>query len=146
MNIKKKFSIGILTLVCAIILLFAFEIFLMANSGNLMPVMEQNIGKTSAQINEYSPSLLSVFFTSIKAVSALMLSLSLGILILVYGPFRKSRKWASIVIYAMLFVWLIPAFFIYYVQPNSPWLLWLVLLGLVLISLILEIIENKKKV
>ncbi len=146
MTIKKKFSIGILTLVCAVLLLFAFEIFLMATSGNLMPVMEQNIGKSSAQIHEYSPALLSVLFTSIKAVSALLLSLSVGILILVYGPFRKSRKWASIVIFAMLFVWLIPAFFIYYVQPDSPWMLWLVILGLVLISLILEIFENKMKV
>ncbi len=125
---------GILTLVCAVMLLFAGEIFTMASSGNLMPVMEENIGKTSADLREYSPALLSVFFTSIKAVSALLLSLSVGILILVYGLFRKGGKWASIAIFALLLFWLIPAIFIYYVQPNSPWLLWVFLLGLVLIS------------
>lgn len=146
MNFKKKISIGILTLVSGVMLLFAGEIFIMASSGNLMPVMEQNIGKTSAELREYSPALLSVFFTSIKAVSALLFSLSLGILVLIYGPFRKSRKWASLVLYAMLFVWLIPAIFIYYVQPNAPWLLWVVLLKLVLISLILELLDNKKMV
>lgn len=146
MSIKKKISIGILTLVCGVLLLFAGEIFSMASSGNLMPVMEQNIGKTSAELREYSPALLSVFFTSIKAVSALLLSLCVGSLILIYGPFRKNRKWASIVLFPMLFVWLIPAILIYYVQPNAPWLLWVVLLGLVLISLILEILDKKKRV
>ncbi len=146
MTIKKKISIGILTLVCAVMLLFAGEIFTMASSGNLMPVMEQNIGKTSAELREYSPALLSVFFTSMKAVSALLFSLSLGILILIYGPFRNRKKWASITIFTMLSAWLIPAIFIYYVQPNAPWLLWVVLLVMVGISIILEILENKKKV
>lgn|SRR5690606_5391402 len=119
MTIKKKLSIGILTLVCAVMLLFAGEIFPMASSGNLMPVMEQNIGKTSAELREYSPALLSVFFTSIKAVSALLFSLSVGILLLIFGPFKKRKKWASIAIFTILFVWLIPAIFIYYVQPKD---------------------------
>ncbi|WP_029038031.1 hypothetical protein [Salinimicrobium xinjiangense] len=146
MTIKKKISIGILSLVCAVMLLFAGEIFWMASSGNLMPVMEQNIGKTSTELRAYSPGLLSVFFTSIKAVSALLLSISVGILILIYGPFRKQRKWASIVIYALLFVWLIPAILIYSSQPNAPWMLWVALLVLVVISLVLEILESKKVV
>lgn len=143
MGIKKKISIGILTLVCTVMLLFAGEIFTMAVSGNLMPVMEQNIGKTSAELRAYSPTLLSVFFTSMKAVSALLLSLSVGVLILIYGSFRKNRKWASIVIYALLFVWLVPAILIYSSQPNAPWMLWISLLVLVLISLILELLEKK---
>ena len=110
MGIKRKIAIGILTLVCGVMLLFAAEIFSMAGSGNLMPVMEQNIGKTTAEIKEFSPTLLSVFFTSIKAVSALLLSLSVGILLLIYGPYRKKRKGASKVIYALLIVWLFPQF------------------------------------
>ena len=146
MGIKKKISIVILTLVCAVMLLFAGEIFTMALSGNLMPVMEQNIGKTSAELRAYSPALLSVFFTSVKAVSALLFSLSVGILMLIYGPFRRKRKWASIVIFSLLFVWLIPAVFIYYSQPNAPWMLWVALLVLVVISLVLETMENKKQV
>lgn len=146
MGIKKKISIGLLTLVCAVMLLFAGEIFSMASSGNLMPVMEQNIGKTSAELRAYSPALLSVFFTSVKAVSALLLSLSVGTLVLIYIPFRKNRKWASTVIFTLLFVWLIPAIFIYSSQPNAPWMLWVSLLVLAVIALLLEVLENKKVV
>lgn len=143
MTLKKKISIALLTLVCAVILLFAVEIFMMANSGELFPVMEENIGKTSEELREFSPNLIAVLFTPVKALAALLLSLSAGILILVYGPFKKGKKWASLCIYSMLFLWLIPAAMIYYAQPNAPWLLWVVLLLLALVSLILELIDRK---
>ncbi len=147
MTIKKKFSIGILTLICALMIVFAFEVFLLPSSGNLIPGTEQNIGVPSVEIGESGAPLLSVFyFTSIIAVLTLLLSLSIGIVILVYGPFRKRKKWASLAIFTMLIVWLISAFLIYYIQPHAPRLLWVLLLGLVLIALILEILKIKKKV
>lgn len=48
----------------------------MASSGNLMPLMEESIGKTTSEINDYSPELLKFIFTPIKVISALLLSLT----------------------------------------------------------------------
>lgn len=143
MTIKKKISIALLTLVCAVMMLFAAEIFMMANGGELFPAMEENIGKTSEELREFSPNLIAVLFTPVKALAALLLSLCVGILILVYAPFRRGEKWATLCIFSMLFLWLVPAFFIYYAQPNAPWLLWLILLLLVCIALGLELMEKK---
>ena len=142
MTTKKKISIGILTLVCLVMLLFAVEIFIMASSGKLFPVMEEAIGKTTEELQEYSPGLLSLLFTPIKALAALLMSFTIGILIMIYGPFRKNRKWASVCIFTMLFGWLISAFMIYYAQPNAPFMLWIFLLVLVVIALIL-VLTNK---
>lgn len=94
MTIKKKVSIALLTLVCGVMMLFAAEIFIMAGSNELFPVMEENIGKTSEEVREFSPNLIAVLFTPVKALAALLFSLSVGILILVYAPYRRGEKWA----------------------------------------------------
>lgn len=144
MTTKKKIATGILTLVCGVMLLFAFEVFMMANSGRLMPLMEENIGKTTAEISNYSPELMSLMFTPIKATSALIFSLSIGILIMLYGPFRKNMKWASTSIFTILLVWLSAALLIYSSQPNAPWQVWLVLLLLVIIAFLLDLADKRK--
>lgn len=142
MTTKKKISIGILTLVCLVMLLFPVEIFMMASSGKLLPVMEESIGKTSEELQEYSPGLLPLLFTPIKALAALLMSFTIGLLIMIYGPFRKNRKWASVCIFTMLFGWLISAFMIYYAQPNAPYMLWIFLLVLVVVAFILVLIDK----
>ncbi len=146
MSTKRKIVIGILTLVCGVMLLFAGEVFVMANSGKLMPLMEQNIGKTTSEIREYSPELLQFLFTPIKAVSALLFSLTIGVLLVLYGPFRKNVKWATISIFIPLIVWLILAIWIYSSQSSAPWQIWLVLLVLVLIALAVNFTDKKKHI
>lgn len=143
MTLKKKISVALITLVCAVMTLFAAEIFVMANTGDLIPVMEENIGKTSNEVQEFSPGLIPMFFTPVKALAALLFSFSVGILILVYGPYRKGIRWATISIFSMLFLWLIPAMVIYYLQPNAPWPLWASLLLLVVIALLLQLTDKK---
>ena len=144
MSTKRKIVIVILTPVCGVMLLFAGEVFMMANSGKLMPLMEENIGKTTSEINQYSPELLKFLFTPIKVVSALLLSLTTGILLMLYGPFRKNKEWATISIFTPLIVWLILAIWIYNSQTSAPWQIWLILLILVLIALTLILTERKK--
>lgn len=143
MTIKKKVSIALLTLVCGVMMLFAAEIFIMAGSNELFPVMEENIGKTSEEVRDFSPNLIAVLFTPVKALAALLFSLSVGILILVYAPYRRGEKWATICIFSMLFLWLVPAFLIYSAQPNAPWPLWLLLLLLACIAFGLELLAKK---
>ncbi len=144
MTIKKKVAIAILTIVCGVMLLFAFEVFNMVNSGKLMPLMEENIGKTTAEINDYSPELLQLVFTPIKVVSALIFSFTLALLFLIYGPFKRGLKWSTISIFTPLIVWLILAILIYSSQSSAPWQIWLILLILVLIALALTLTEKKK--
>lgn len=134
---------GVLTMVCGVMLLFAAEVFLMAYSQQLMPLMEESIGKTSVEIMDYSPELMSFMFTPIKAMSALLFTLSVGILIMLYGPFRKGQKWASFTIFPMLILWLTSAIVIYLGQPGAPWPVWLILLILVFIALILDYTNQK---
>ncbi len=124
-------------------LLFAFEIFAMANIGKLMPLMEESIGKTTAEIDEYSPELLSFIFTPIKIIAALLFSLVIGILILVYGPFKKNLKWASIAIFTPLLFWLASATLIYKSQASAPWQIWLILLVFVIVALVLTLKEKE---
>ena len=142
MSTKRKIVIGILTLVCGVMLLFAAEIFIMANSGKLMPLMEENIGKSTSEIRQYSPELVQFLFTPIKAVSALLLSLSVVVLLVLYGPFRKNAKWANCSVFTPLIVWLISAIWIYSSQSSAPWQIWLVLLVLVLVALALTLTER----
>ncbi len=146
MSTKRKIVIGILTLVCGVMLLFAGEVFVMANSGKLMPLMEQNIGKTTSEIREYSPELLQFLFTPIKAVSALLFSLTIGVLLVLYGPFRKNAKWATISTFIPLIVWLILAIWLYSSQSSAPWQIWLVLLVLVLIALAVNLTDKKNHI
>lgn len=143
MSKKRKIVTGILTLVCGVMLVFAAEVFIMANAGKLMPLMEQNIGKTTSEIHEYSPELVQFLFTPMKAVSALLLSLTVGILLVLYGPFRKNAKWARISVFTPLILWLVLAIWIYSNQASAPWQIWLVLLVLVLIALALSLTEKR---
>ncbi len=144
MTLKKKIVIGILTIICGVMLVFAFEIFTMANSGNLMPLMEDSIGKTTLEIKEYSPELLQFIFTPIKVISALLFSFTIGILVLLYGPFKKNMKWATYSIFTPLMIWLILAILIYSSQPSAPWQIWLILFVLAFIALILTLTEKNK--
>ena len=144
MTLKKKIAIGILTVVCGVMIVFAFVIFSMAGSGNLMPLMEESIGKTTTELRDYSPELLQFIFTPIKVISALLFSLSTGILILVYGPFRSNKKWATLSIFTPLMLWLILAIWIYSMQSSAPWQIWLVLLVLVAIAFVLTLTEKDK--
>ena len=144
MTLKKKISIGILTVVCGIMLLFAFEVLYMAASGQLMPLMEESTGKTTSDINDFSPGLLSFVFTLMKVIPSLLVSLSLGVLILLYGPFKRKRKWATAAIFIPLSLWLICAILIYRAQAAAPWQLWLILLILVLFALLLTLTDKKK--
>ncbi len=146
MTIKRKIAIGILTIVCAVMLVFAFEVFTMANSGKLMPLMEENIGKTTSEINNYSSKLLQFIFTPIKVVSALIFSLTIGLLLLLYGPFKKNQKWATIAIFIPVITWLILAVWIYSSQSSAPWQIWFILLILVLIALAITLTDKKKSV
>jgi hypothetical protein len=144
MTVKKKISIGILTLVCGVMLLFAFQVFATALNGEIMPLMEASVGKTTSEINSFSPALLGFIFTLMKVIPAVLLSLNVGILILLYGPFKRNKKWALFAVYVPLFVWLISAIFIYKAQASAPWQLWLILLILVLLALILTITDRTK--
>lgn len=144
MTIKKKMSIGILTLVCGVMLLFAFEVFSTATGGKLMPLMEESIGKSTSEINAFSPVLLSFIFTLLKVIPALLFSLIMGVLILLYGPFKTDKKWASIAIFTPLIFWLISAIFIYRALEAAPWQLWLILLILVILALTLSLTDKKK--
>lgn len=107
-------------------LLYAFEVFTMAQSEKLMPLRDENIGKSTSEIKEFSPAMLKFIFTPIKIVVALLLSLSVGILILLYGPFKKNHKWASISIFTPLIIWMISAILIYKQGAAAPWQIWMV--------------------
>ena len=144
MTVKKKISIGILTVVCAIMLLFAFEVFFTAANGKLMPLMEESTGKTTSEIKDFSPGLLSFIFTLMKVIPSLLFSLSIGTLILLYGPFRRKKKWATTAVFIPLTVWLISAILIYKSQVAAPWQIWLVLLILVVLALLLTVTDKKK--
>jgi hypothetical protein len=146
MTVKKKISIGILTLVCGVMLLFAFQVFSTALGGEMMPLMEASVGKTTSEINSFSPALLGFIFTLMKVIPAVLLSLNVGILILLYGPFKRNKKWALFAVYFPLILWLISAIFIYKAQASAPWQLWLILLILVLLALILTITESRKMI
>lgn len=137
MTVKKKVSIGILTLVCGVMILFAFEVFSTAAGGKLLPLMENSTGRSTSEINNFSPGLLSFILTLLKVIPALLVSLNIGILILLYGPFKRHKKWAGLAIFTPLIFWLLSAIFIYKAQPEAPWQLWLVLLILVVLALIL---------
>lgn len=141
---KKMISIGLLTIVCGVMLLFAFEVFYTAAGGGFMPLMEDSIGKTSSEIKEFSPALLSFIFTLMKVIPALMVSLSTAILILLYGPYKSSKRWASFAIFFPLILWLISAIFIYKKQATAPWQIWLVLLLLVFLALLLTWTDKKQ--
>ena len=143
MTIKKKISLGLLTTVCGIMLLFAFEVFYTATGGELMPLMEENVGHNSSEINESSPGLLSLLLTLLKVIPALLISFSVGLLILIYGPFIRNKKCAIAAIFAPLTVWLISATLIYREQAAAPWQLWLILLILVVLVLLLTLTEKK---
>lgn len=143
MALKKKIVIGILTVVCGVQLLFAFEIFMVANNGQLLPMMEESIGKTTAEVDQYSPELLQFIFTPIKVTAALLFSLNVGILLLLYFPFRKNREWAAIPLFSLLFLWLLPAIYFYSQQPGAPWQIWAGLLFLVLLALGLYLSRKK---
>lgn len=125
-------------------MLFAFEVFSTAAGEKLMPLMEESTGRTTSEIKDFSPGLLSLIFTLLKVVPALLVSLSIGILILLYGPFKSHKKWAGIAIFSPLIFWFIAAIFIYKEQPAAPWWLWLVLLLLVILALLLTVTDKKK--
>ena len=125
-------------------LLFAFEVFFTAAGGELMPLMEDSIGKSTSDVEQFSPALLSFIFTLLKVIPALLLSLTIGIVILIYGPFRRGRKWASIGIFTPLIIWLLSATFIYREQAAAPWQLWLVLLVFVVLALVLTLTDKRK--
>ena len=144
MTLRKKISIGILTLVCAVMLVFAVEVFFTAASGKLMPLMEESTGRTASEIKEFSPGLLAFIFTLMKIIPSLLSSLSIGILILLYGPFKNGKKWATIAIFVPLIFWLLSAILIYTQQAAAPWQIWLVLLILVTIALLLTVTDKKK--
>lgn len=144
MTLKKKISIAILTLVCAVMLLFAVEVFFTAASGELMPLMEESTGRTTSEIKEFSPGLLSFIFTLMKIIPSLLGSLSIGILILLYGPFKRGKKWATSAIFIPLIFWLLSAILIYSQQTAAPWEIWLALLVLVALALLLTGTDKKK--
>lgn len=144
MTIKKKISIGLLTLVCGIMLLFAFEVFFTAASGELMPLMEESTGRATSEIKSFSPALLNFILSLMKIIPALLCSLSTGILILLYGPFKRRKLWASFAVFIPLIFWLISAILIYKELAAAPWQIWLILLVLVLLALLLTVTDKKK--
>lgn len=146
MTTKRKIALVVLTVVCGVMLLFSFEVFRNASSQELMPLMEESIGKTASEINDFSPALLTFIFTLMKVIPSLLFSFNIGILILLFGPFRRSKKWASAAIFIPLIVWLTSAILIYRELAAAPWQLWLVLLILVALALILTLTDNRRSI
>lgn len=144
MTIKKKITIGILTIVCGAMLLLSFAVFMQANSGVLRPDIEELIGKTTEQVNDFSPGFLQLVFFTFKIMAALIFSLSIGLFILLYGPFKRNLKWSTVSIFTPLIIWLISATIIYSRQPSAPWQMWFALLILVIVAFILTLTDKNK--
>lgn len=143
MTIKKKVAIGILTTVCGAMLLLSLALFLQASSGNLRPEIVENFEKSTGQVIDYSPATQHGFF-AMKWISSLIFSLSIGLLIVLYEPFKRNLKWASVSIFTPLMLFLISTTWIVSIYPPAPWQMFLALLILVVIALMLTLSEKNR--
>lgn len=140
---KRKIAMAFLYLVCLIMILFAFDLSRAGYSEKLLPVMEETIGKTTQQLNESNPNLLTVFFTVLKVNAALFLSFAVALIIAISSPFRKGKTWSIPVIFIPIGIWLILAVVIYLPIPKSPLFIWIIAGVLTIIAFILSFGGNK---
>lgn len=56
----------------------------------------------------------------VEVVSALLFTLAIGLLILIYGPLKQNLKWSTISVFTPLIIWLVLAIIIYSIETSAP--------------------------
>ena len=125
---KRRIKIAsiILYITSTLILLMALLLFFgVTVRGALLPPMEEMIGFTTEELNDINPSIVKFIITPISVVSALLLTLSVGLFIMIKGPFKNQASGARKTIFTMLTIWLVLADIIAFsVFPHGPWPVW----------------------
>ena len=125
---KRRIKIAsiILYITSTLILLMALLLFFgVTVRGALLPPMEEMIGFTTEELNDINPSIVKFIITPISVVSALLLTLSAGLFIMIKGPFKNQASGARKTIFTMLTIWLVLADIIAFsVFPQGPWPVW----------------------
>ena len=125
---KRRIKIAsiILYITSTLILLMALLLFFgVTVRGALLPPMEEMIGFTTEELNDINPSIVKFIITPISVVSALLLTLSVGLFIMIKGPFKNQDSGARMTIFTMLTIWLVLGDIIAFsVFPLGPWPVW----------------------
>ena len=125
---KRRIKIAsiILYITSTLILLMALLLFFgVVVRGALLPPMEEMIGFTTEELNDINPSIVKFIITPISVVSALLLTLSVGLFIMIKGPFKNQVSGARKTIFTMLTIWLVLADVIAFSAfPHGPWPVW----------------------
>ena len=125
---KRRIKIAsiILYIISTLILLMALLLFFgVVVRGALLPNMEEIIGFTTEELNDINPSIFKFITIPISVVSSLLLTLSIGLFIMIKGPFKNQDSWARKAIFTMLAIWLVLADVIAFSAfPYGPWPVW----------------------
>lgn len=145
MTLKRKTAICILTSVCLGMILLSFETLSIVPSDNYLSSGETELESMEihAELNFIDADLLALITTPLKALSTLVASMSIFVIVLTYGVYRKHLKKANMSIFAPLIIWLTSLIVIYFYQPQTSWQVILGVSVLCLLSFGLTLSDQK---
>lgn len=140
MEKKIKIASILLYIICTLFLLLAALLAVgVVLRGALLPPMEELIGMTTQELNNFNPKVFKFFLRPLSMVAALLFTLSISIFMLTKGPFKKQDPWARNVIFTMLAIYLALAEIIALSTfPVGPWPVFSLCIILAIISFIIS--------
>lgn len=140
MDNKVRFASIFLYIVCALLIFTACGIFYFVTLPQELHIgFVASNGVAAEALRNVDSSVIDWIILAVGSNAALLLALSVGLILLIKGPFRNREPWARTAIFSMLTVLLVLMELIALQNyPKSPWPIWAVCLLLTSIAWIVS--------
>ena len=140
---KQKIAAILFSILSAIAIIFGLMYCL---RGHLMDYHIAYLGKTESELNAFSDRIVPLYLALMKIAGACMIAIGLSSLPIIFKPLKREESWAWLVLLvhftaSLVFMFLVTHYIAGHIQkgdPRPPYILVLIMLGLLVIALALS--------